>query len=92
MMMTKITLETVVQFVGLVVAMGGIYKGAVWAFGVNSRKIKKMQDQIDQLTTGSKRFELEIKELREKDEVFQGDIKILENDYKEIFKILLDRK
>jgi len=91
--MNKALWETLGVIGGTLVSMATLYGlimklGSKW-FGRNARKIKVLEEK-------AKIFEEQLHDLQGKynnsEKQFKQDIDTLEHDYKEIFKILLNRK
>lgn len=90
--MSKQLLDGLAVIVGIAGGMIGVWlffskgwqKFMAWVRAPGER-FKALEDQ-------AKQFEDELSEFKNKHAELKHDIEILENDYKEIFKILLNRK
>lgn len=90
--MNEQVLKGLEVIVGIMGGMIGIWlffakgwnKLMTWVKGPGKR-MKALEDQ-------AKQFENELSEFKERHKELKHDIEILETDYKEIFKILLNRK
>lgn len=75
--------------------LGGIKKIVAW-FNKPDKRLKALEDRAkvfeDELLHKVKTFEDELSEFKDRHAELKHDIEILETDYKEIFKILLNRK
>lgn len=93
-------LKMIIEIIGGMIAIwlflfGGLKKIIAW-FVRPDKRLKALEDQAkkfeEELLGEVKKFEDKLHEFKEEHKELKKDIETLETDYKEIFKILLNRK